>query len=115
MKAIGWVTVSIVGVAILIGIAFGLELIGLEWTRYFAPKREDVRRETFEHTRSFNEAKKQELLKYRLEWVRAEDDVEREAIESTIRHAFADYDENQLDEELRGFLQTVRYGERRLR
>ena len=75
-------------------------------------RRKAVRREVFKQTRSYNEGKEQELIKYRLEYIRAKTDVEKKAIASTIRHAFADYDENLLDsDELRRFIVEIKYGE----
>jgi hypothetical protein len=109
---IGGIVMVLVLLAGIVALAFALELGGLKWNEYFGPKRADVERKTFEKTRSFNEAKKQELLKYRLEWVRAKDPMEKAAIESTVRHAFADYNEDELDPELRDFLWFVKYGEK---
>jgi hypothetical protein len=110
LKYMGIGALVLVGIALLIGLAFVLELGGLQWKRFFAPKHEDVRRDVFKRTRSYNEAKEQELLKYRLEYIRAKDPVEKEAIASTVRMAFSDYDESLLDsEELRRFLKEIKY------
>lgn len=99
------------GLILLIGLVFSLELGGLQWSMFFGPKREAVRREVFKQTRSYNEAKEQELLKYRLEYMRSDDKMEKEALASTIRLAFADYDEELLDSiELRNFLKEIKYG-----
>ena len=89
--------------------AFGLEWAGIKWAGFFGPKREAVRREVFKGTRSYNEAKEQELLKYRLEYLKTEDPVDKEAIASTIRMAFADYDENLLSTVLKEFLIEIKY------
>lgn len=70
---------------------------------------EDGRRETFEKTKSYNEGKEQDLLKYRLEYIQA-DESGKEAIAFTIRHMFADYDETKLSPELRDFLKEIKYG-----
>ena len=106
--------VVFVGVLVLAGVivlAFALELGGLQWKSYFAPKHAAVEREVFKETRSFNEAKLQELAKYRLEYLRTDDTVEKSALSSTIRLTFADYDESKLPEELRSFLKEIKYGE----
>lgn len=104
-----WAVVGTFGLSALIAVAFALNLGGLEWTRFFGPRREAVRREVFKQTRSYNEGKEQELLKYRVEYMRADDDG-KAAIRSTIRHAFADYDETLLTGELRSFLREMKYG-----
>jgi hypothetical protein len=100
---------GVLALIVMIALAFVLELGGLKWKSYFAPKHEAVRREVFKETRSFNEAKLQELTKYRLEYIRATDDIEKKALESTIRHQFADYDTQKLPYELEVFLKDVLY------
>ncbi len=105
-KIVMW---SILSIILMIGLAFVLELGGLKWDAYFAPKHEAVRRQVFKETRSFNEAKLQELSKYRLEYLRSKDEIEKKAIASTIRHTFADYDRTKLPEELQSFLSSFMY------
>lgn len=103
----------VVGVIVLLFLmvagAFGLEWAGIKWYGFFGPKHEAVRREVFKQTRSYNEAKEQELIKLRLEYYQSDEDG-KIIIANTIRHAFADYDENLLDsEELRSFLKQIKY------
>lgn len=100
---------SILSIILMIGLAFVLEVGGLKWDSYFKPQHENVRRETFEATRSYNEAKLQQLSKYRLEYLRATDEVEKQAIASTVRHTFANYDKSKLPYELSTFLAQVAY------
>lgn len=109
MKTVMWVLGGIVGVVLLIVLAFGLELGGLEWKKFFAPKHAAVHREVFKESRSFNEGKLQDLVKYRLEYLRASDD-DKAALKSTIMMMFADFDENSLESsELRSFLKDIKY------
>jgi hypothetical protein len=106
-----WIVGALGGLVLLIVVAFGLGLGGLQWRMFFGPRHEAVRREVFKQTRSFNEGKEQDLVKYRLEYLRADSDSDRTALASTIRHAFADYDENLIDSlELRQFLREIKYG-----
>lgn len=107
MKTVGYIFGGILAIAILIVLAFLLELGGLKWQRFFAPKHEAVRREVFRETRSYNESKIQDLARFRLQYLRA-DGEEREALRSTIRHMFADYDVKQLPDELALFLRDIR-------
>ena len=109
MKIVGYILAGIVALALLIAVAFALELGGLQWKKFFAPKHEAVRREVFKQTRSFNEAKLQELTKYRLEYMLSKDPAEKGAIASTIRLAFADYDTSMLPSELQAFVEEVKY------
>jgi hypothetical protein len=103
------VTLTVVGIAGLIAVVFALELGGLRWKKFFAPKHEAVRRGVFKETRSFNEAKVQELVKYRLEYMRSNDEAEKGAIASTIRIGFADYDTSKLPHELQLFVEEIKY------
>ena len=98
--------VLLVVVAILV-LAFGLETLSLKWKSYFNPKHEEVRRKVFKATRSFNEGKVQELSKYRLEYLRSQSEDEKEAIASTIRMTFADYDITKLNSTLQRFLRQI--------
>lgn len=100
----------IFGCFCVVGLCIALELGGLQWRRYFEPKHESVNRQVFKETRSFNEGKRQELVKYRLEYLRSEG-KERKAVASTIRMAFADYDDTKLSPELRAFLQKIMRGQ----
>ncbi len=110
MRYVGYVALSIVIIVLLLSAAFGLEWAGIKWYGFFGPKKEAVRREVFKQTRSYNEGKEQELIKYRLDYLRAQSEDEKKAIASTIRHSFADYDENLIDSpELQSFLRKMKY------
>lgn len=105
---------SILGVVLLViftGIGIATDLIKLEYKGFIKVKEENITREAYEETKSYNESKEQDLLKYRLEYLQAETDDEREALAFTIRHIFADYDESKLSPELRDFLKKIKYGE----
>lgn len=100
-----------IGVALLLIIAIlALDFGGLQWFKFMEPQREDARHEVFKKTRAYNEAKLQELVKYKYEYSKADKDV-KEVLEKVIRHAFAEYDENQLTPELRDFVKKIKYGE----
>lgn len=109
IKFILWSLLSVVGI---IAVAAGMEFLGIGWLRFFGVRRQDAHREVFKATRSWNAAKEQELLKLRLEYIREEDPVVREAIAFTIRHKFADYSVDKLDTpELRDFLTRMKMGD----
>jgi hypothetical protein len=104
---------------ILIGFAVLLTLFALGWViqgndffmyQFFAPKYENVRREVFENTQSYVESKRQDLVKYRLEYMRAKTDEEKAALKFTIVQEFANFDEVKLTSpELRDFLRQMKY------
>ncbi len=106
----GWGCVWLLGFVLLLLMALTTEFGRLQWKAFFGPRHEAVRREVFKQTRSYNEGKEQELLKYRLEYMRADED-DKAALASTIRHSFADYDETLLTGELREFLRKIKYGD----
>lgn len=109
MKKLKYILTGFTVVGLLVTGLFALKLGGLQWKKFFAPKHEAVRREVFKQTRSFNEAKLQELTKYRLEYMRSKDPAEKGAIASTIRLAFADYDTSMLPSELQAFIEEIKY------
>ncbi len=59
--------------------------------KFFAPKREAVRREVFEQTKSYNQGMIQELDNMRMEYIQA-DTNHQTAMASIILHRAADYD-----------------------
>ena len=104
MKAIGlWIIGIILTILLLIGITY----FSLYYTGYFAPKFENVRRNVFEQTRSYNEGKVQDLAKYRDEYMQAKDEGSKAAIQSTIKVMFANYN-GKLPFELEQFLHQMR-------
>jgi len=111
----GWSKGKIIGLSLLaivvfVVIAFLFELGGLQWSRYFGPKKENVKREVFEETKSYNESKIQDLVKYRHQYMMTKDEQEKQAIATTIRHMFADFDIEKLpDVELKAFLKSIKY------
>uniref|UniRef100_A0A6M3JE76 Uncharacterized protein n=1 Tax=viral metagenome TaxID=1070528 RepID=A0A6M3JE76_9ZZZZ len=101
------IVIGIICILALIAIAFTLELGGLGWKMFFAPKHEAVRRKVFKQTRSYNEGKMQDLAKYKFEYEKA--DISGKAvIVSTIRHMFADFQCEDLPAELKTFLKKIR-------
>lgn len=103
------VFVTVLSIVFLIGLGFTLDYAGLQWFRFIEPQKEDARHEVFKKTRAYNEAKLQELVKLKYEYERA-DKAGKEAIANVIRHTFAEYDENQLPEELKKFVKKIKYG-----
>jgi hypothetical protein len=104
-QAIRDIGTIILVIAIVVGVAFG----ALYAYKYFAPRYENARREVFENTRSYNEAKLQDLVKYRLEYLKASEE-DKPILAQTILHMFANYDEDRLPYELRNFLRDIKDG-----
>lgn len=95
---------AVVALVLLFGIGLGGRYLAMRVERWFGPREQSIQREIFRETRSYDEGKLQELVRYRLQHARADSDVERAAIESAVRHAFAEYDASRLPPELRNFV-----------
>ena len=109
MKTFKYVSLTIGVLFLLFCLAFGLEWLGIGWEGFFGPKRENVRRQVFEETQSFNQGKQQDLAKYFLEYKRAEDEVDRKAIQSVVQSQFSYVDADNVNSpELRSFLKKMR-------
>lgn len=105
MKIVFGILGGIVGIIVLV---FGLELLGLGFTKFFEPKRENIRREVFENTKSYVHGKVQDLARY-YEQYQAADDSSRTAIRNLIQIQFADFNENNIQaENLKRFLINMR-------
>ena len=98
------------GLLIVVVIILAFDFGGLQWFKFMEPQREDARHKVFKKTRAYNEAKLQELVKYKYEHSKADEDGKK-ALEGVIRHTFAEYDESQLTFELRDFVKKIKYGE----
>ena len=106
---------EVVGIVALVALAI-LAILGLTWAiqgneffmyKVFAPKCEDVRRETFEHSKAYNQGMIQELQNMQFEYVKASDE-HKDALASVILHRVADYDDAKLPVDLRQFIQGLR-------
>ena len=83
--------------------------MGLEWTKFFAPKRENIRREVFEQTKSYTHGKIQDLAKYFEEYQNAKSDSDKNTIKSLIIMNFAEFDETKINSyKLQDFLIQMR-------
>ena len=91
-------------------------LLGLGWLaegndffmyKYFAPKREAVRREVFENTKSYTQGMIQELRGYQVAYVQANTNSQA-ALASVILHEYADYPDDKLPADLQQFMAKLR-------
>jgi hypothetical protein len=104
MKVFGYIMSGIGMIILLVVLVFGLELGGLQWDKFFKPRHSAVERETFKQGRPFQQGKKQQIIKYRMEFLRSNDELNKRAIASTIRMTTADYNIDELEPELRQFV-----------
>jgi hypothetical protein len=76
--------------------------------KVFAPKMEQVRRETFEQSKAYRQGMVQELNNMRFEYLKTTDENSKEAMASIILHRVADFDENAMPNDLRQFIQELK-------
>lgn len=78
-------------------------------TKFWSPKFQNVEREVFENTKSYNKGKVAELVKYYDEYRNAENEEDKSAIKPLVKVSFADYDASKIQEQtLRDFVRECR-------
>lgn len=91
-------------------------IFGLTWAvegndfllyKYFAPKEEQVRREVFEQSKSYNDGMVQELYSMQRDYVMAKNDEQKAALRSVILHRVSSYDQSKLPFDLRQFIASL--------
>jgi hypothetical protein len=108
-EGVKWAALSLLGLVVLVAVAFVLGLGGLQWKRFFAPRHENVRREVFEETQSYVHGKVQDLAKYKDEYDKADSAEDREAVRQVIVLRYAEFDETKIKAAgLRAFLVRMR-------
>lgn len=97
-------------------ILFLILVLGFTWivqgnefflNKFFMPRNEQVRRETFEQSKAYNQGMIQELQNMQFEYIKA-DPAHKAALASIILHRAADYDENKLPADLRTFIHDLK-------
>lgn len=92
---------------VVFGIAFMTEGTDVALARVFNPAREEVRRQTFEHSRAYREGMAQELQAMQMEWIRAEP-AQKNALASVILHRTAGVELDWLPQDLQQFVTKLR-------
>ena len=92
MKDVLKTATIIVGLLLLV-VGFTWIIQGNNWFMYkvFAPKYEQARRETFEHSRAFNQGMVQELQNMQFQYIREKDPKAKQALASIILHRASGY------------------------
>ena len=101
-----WITLlCIAGFILLIFAINEFEIFGI---KFWGVRKADANRKVFEQSQSYVEGKRQDLIKYRLEYMRA-DSADKVILKNTIAHAFANFDGNLLEPELKSFLDKMKF------
>lgn len=102
-------------IASILGVILGL--LALTWLvqgndffmyKFWAPKYEDVRRDVFENTKSYRQGMVQEIRKAQKEYASADTQAKKDAIASYILHSTADFPEDAMPSDIRGFMSEIR-------
>lgn len=109
MKAIAIFFGAIGFLAVVLGLSWASQGNDFFLTKFFSPRYEAVRRDTFEQSKAYNAGMVQELQNMQFEYVRATPE-QKDALASIILHRAADYDTRQLPPDLRSFIQSLRDG-----
>jgi len=80
--------------------------------KVFAPKMEQVRRETFEQSKAYNQGMAQDLESMRQDYIMNKDKEVRAGLRSVIFHKLADYDTSKLTPDLREWIQQLHNDEK---
>lgn len=99
-----------IGLLVLVGLfALGFVIQGEDFFMYkfWAPKYEQARRETFEQTKSYTQGTIQELQNMEMEYIKGTAD-QKDAMRSIILHRAADFGEDRLPPDLRSFIISLK-------
>lgn len=103
MKQVLSVVGGVVGVGALV---WGLAYHDLIFTSFFAPKYENVRRKTFEQSKSFRTGAVQELEIMQFEYIKASPE-HKVALADIIRHRAAEVPADAIPTELQSFISNL--------
>ena len=103
MKSILAVVGGVLGAGAII---WGVTYHDLLFTAFFAPKFENVRRNTFEQSKSFRTGAIQELQNMQFEYIKAEPE-HKSALADIIRHRAAEIPEDAMPTDLQSFISNL--------
>jgi len=103
MKPILAIFGGVIGVGAL---TWGLAYHELIFTGFFAPKFEDVRRNTFERSKSFRTGAVQELQNMQFEYIKASPE-HKKALADVIRHRAAEVPSDAMPSDLQSFISNL--------
>lgn len=91
---------------------FLVDLSNLFSYKFFAPKTENIRRETFENTQSYVEGKRQAVISYMRQYNAEKSEDGKKAILYTAGQEFANFDQDKylFNAEEKAFVHLAKYG-----
>ncbi|CAB4152694.1 hypothetical protein UFOVP602_19 [uncultured Caudovirales phage] len=79
---------------------------GIAMGAIFSPLQEQVRRETFEQSKAYNDGMVQEIRAMQFEYIKADAD-HKIALASVIKHRIAGYPENNFPSDISSFIRSL--------
>ena len=107
MKPSGVIGLCVLALIALFGLSWAIQGNDFFLYKVFAPKYEQVRRETFEQTKSYKQGMVQDLLRMEQEYIKA-NASHKTALASVILHVSADYPEESMPPDLRQFVRDLK-------
>jgi hypothetical protein len=99
---------TVLGVVVLaLGLTWAVQGSNFFLYSVFAPKYEQVRRQTFEQSKAYNQGMVQELQNMQFQYAQA-DEAHKAALADIILHRAADYNADNLPPGLYAFVQELR-------
>ena len=110
-KTLATILTIIVILVTIAGIVFATTAGNLAMKKFFGPKFKEVERDIWEESPSRVLGATQEIAKSMVEWNRAEDIVEKNAICAYLRNSYPDLTPEKInDNTLRTFFENCKYG-----
>lgn len=106
MKTIAAIFLGIAAIVGLLALGWGLTLNQLGKRAFFAPKFEQVRRDTFETSKAYRDGMAQELRALQIEYVKADEKI-KPALASAIKHKAAGVPADALPYDLAIFIKEL--------
>jgi hypothetical protein len=88
---------------------FGLSYLGYLSTAFYQPRYEEIRRQTFEQSRAFNEGMVRDLENIKMQYMTATD-TEKVGLRAVVIHRFSVYPQDQLPPDLQLFYSQLTTG-----
>jgi hypothetical protein len=96
-------------ISIVIAIIFTTMGVAFVNYQFWTPKFQNVERDVFENTKSYNKGKVAELVKYYDEYRNSENEEDKIAIKNLVKISFIDFDASKIQEyKLQSFLRECR-------
>lgn len=105
--AFAFITACMLCVVAVLGMIWAVQGNDFFLYQTFAPKYEQVRRNTFEQSKAYNQGMIQELQSMQFQYEQA-DESHKAALASIILHRTADYDQDRMPADLYAFVQQLK-------